>query len=246
MPAGVPPKGTPPFPQYVSLPAGSFLWRVVVRSPSPSLSGGPTESLFGQGATEPDVDGARWGGRFDPTADDPHPHCYAALDDLTALCEVLLRDVGFDAPLRYLPRQNVAGRTLVLLETLNPLWLVSLLEAADLAAARQDTWLIHAESADYARTRLWGQWLRGSAGPDRAGPPAGMMWPSKRQPTGRVVVFFGDRCEDAVVRSAFGERRLDDNAGLAWLNRRLSLLNTRVAPLASRRPAGHVKSVTAS
>jgi len=52
------------------------------------------------------------GERFDPTLDCPYPYCYAALDDLTALCEVLLWDVGFDAPLRYLPKRSLAGRSL--------------------------------------------------------------------------------------------------------------------------------------
>jgi hypothetical protein len=190
----------------------------------------------------PDSPGETTGGRFDPTADRPYPYCYAALDDLTALCEVLLRDVRFDAPLRYLPWEEAVGRQLVLLETLQPLWLVSLLRAEELAAARQDTWLIHAEKSDFAMTRQWGHWLRDSAGPDGSGAPAGIIWPSKRQPTGRAVVLFGDRCEHAVVRSAFGARRLDDDAGLAWLNRRLSLLSTRVASAPVPPPAPETPS----
>jgi len=153
----------------------------------------------------------------------------------------MLRDVGFDAPLRYLPQREVAGRSLALLETTRPLCLVSLLEAADLAAVRQDTWLIHAEPAHYPMTQRWGQWLRDSAGLGAAGPPAGILYPSQRQPTGRVVVLFGDRCAGAVVHSAFGARRLDDG-GLGWLNRRLSLLNTRVRPqpVAPSQVAGQV------
>jgi hypothetical protein len=231
MPVGLPPKGVPPSPRYLSLPAGSFLWRVTGR-------GAP---LFSRPNAGPE-DSPRWGGRFDPTAEHPDRYCYAALDDLTALCESLLRDVGFDAPRRYLPRESVTGRSLVLVETLRPLCMVSLLEAADLAAAWQDTWLVHAESVDYPKTQLWGQWLRSSMGPDGAGPPAGIIWPSKRQPTGRVVAFFGDHCERAVVRSAFGERRLDDDAGLAWLDRRLALLNTQLGPPPVTHPARHTSN----
>lgn len=225
MPAGIPPKDEQPLPHYLCLPAGTFLWKVVGSSGSP----------FRRPPAEPELDSARWGGRFDPTPDCAYSYCYAALDDLTALCEVLLRDIRFDSPVRYLPKKDVAGRSLILLETLRPLWLVSLLDAADLAAARQDTWLVHTEAQDYRSTQLWAHWLRGSAGPDGAGPPAGIVWPSKRQPTGRAVLFFGDRCDGDVVRSSFGERRLDDPAGLSWLKRRLSLLYTRPGPPA---PAG--------
>jgi RES domain len=237
MPAGFPPKNVRPSPRFVSLPAGSFLWRVASRdSPAGPLAGPGWSPFRRAGRLDPAL--GEWGGRFDPTPGESYSYCYAALDDLTALCEALLRDVGFNAPRRWLPRDTVAGKSLVLLETLEPLWLVSLLDAADLAAAWQDTWLVHAESPDYPSTQLWARWLRGAAGPDGAGPPAGIIWPSKRQLTGRVVVLFGDRCEHAVVPAAFGaglgERHLDDAAGLAWLRRRLSLLNTRIAPLPGR------------
>jgi len=140
---------------------------------------------------------------------------------------VLLRDVGFSARQRYLLAAAVAGRRLSLLETRAPLWLVSLTDAADLAAAWQDSWLIHAESGDYRMTRRWAHWLRDSVAPDGR-PPAGLMWPAKREPGGRAVVLFGDRCGGDVVCSAFGERPLDDVPGREWLNRRLELLRTRV------------------
>jgi RES domain len=240
MPAGSPPKDARPSPRFVSLPAGSFLWRVARRDSSAGPLAGPGWSPFAR-RTEPlDPVGGEWGGRFDPTPGESYSYCYAALDDLTALCEALLRDVPFYAPRRYLARQSVAGKSLVLLETLEPLWLVSLLDAADLAAAWQDTWLIHAEPPYYSTTQLWARWLRGASGPDGASPPAGMIWPSKRQPTGRAVVLFGDRCEQAVVPAPFGPglggRPLDDDdpASQAWLRRRLALLNTQLAPAAVR------------
>jgi hypothetical protein len=223
MPNDLPPKGVTPRPRFVQLPAGSFLWQVTKR---PGVTVGGPVSPFRALPDEATYD-ARKSGRFDPTPECVYTYCYAALDDLTALCEVLLRNVGFSAPARYLPRAEVAGRRLVLLETRAPLWLVSLLDAADLAAACQDSWLIHAEAADYRITQRWGHWLRDSSAPDGKR-PAGLMWPAKRQPSGRAVLLFGDPGDDAVICSSFGERLLDDDAGRKWLNLRLELLRTRI------------------
>jgi len=223
MPNDLPPKGVTPRPRFTELPAGSFLWRVTTQ-PSP-VAGGPTSpfiTLPGEDAYEP-----RKSGRFDPASECDYPYCYAALDDLTAICEVLLRDVAFASPMRYLLHSDVKGRRLAVLETREPLWLVSLADAADLAAACQDSWLIHTESGDYRMTQRWAHWLRGSIAPDLRR-PAGLLWPSKRQPGGRAVLLFGDHCKGTVVCSSFGERRLDDDAGLDWLNLRLALLRTKV------------------
>jgi hypothetical protein len=225
MPNDVPPKDITPQPRFFQLPAGSFLWRVT-KQPGPT-AGGP-RSPFRTLPDEASYD-ERKSGRFDPTLECEYSYCYAALDDLTALCEVLLRDVGFTAPSRYLPKAEIASRRLALLETTKPLWLVSLADAADLAAVCQDSWLIHTGQADYRMTRRWAHWLRGSAAPD-GHPPAGLMWPAKREPGGRAVLLFGDRCGDTVVCSSFGERLLDDEAGMKWLNLRLELLYTRVGP----------------
>lgn len=223
MPNDVPPKDVVARPRFAGLPAGSFLWRVT-RQPGPA-AGGPV-SPFRALPDDEDYD-PREGGRFDPTPECPYPYCYAALDDLTALCEVLLRDVGFSAPTRYLLLRQVTGRRLALLETREPLWLVSLTDAANLAAACQDSWLIHAESPDYRMTRRWAHWLHDSLAPDGRH-PAGLIWPAKRQPGGQAVLLFGDRCGDSVVCSSFGERLLDDDDGLEWLNLRLALLRTQI------------------
>jgi hypothetical protein len=150
------------------------------------------------------------------------------MDDLTAIAEVLLRNVGFTAPYRYLAQTQVQGKRLAILETRRPLWLVSLVDAADLAAACQDSWLVHAESESFRITQRWAHWLREGSAPDGEG-PAGLMWPSKRAPGGRVVVLFGDRCEKDVAYSSIGHRDLDGD-GLDWLNQRLLLLRTKVYP----------------
>jgi hypothetical protein len=220
MPHDYPPPGVRPRPRFTQLPAGSFLWRIAKRPAE-------AESVFRE-FDEAAFD-EKLAGRFDPTSQCPYPYCYAALDDLTAICEVLLRDVSTQGSHRYLPKKAVADLQLTILETRASLWLVSLLDAADLAAAGQDSWLIHVESAAcYDITRRWAHWLRDSEAPDGSGPPAGLMWRSKREPGGRSVVLFGDRCGKSVGYSPFGVRLLDDGEGLDWLNRRLELLRTRV------------------
>jgi hypothetical protein len=257
MPEDPPPFGQNPRPRFTQLPAGSFLWRISIR-PEHVWSGQPAQYAGAAGPTIPvgltemaglaagpkrpagtgstsafrefdrkDYDPDS-GGRFDPTPECPYPYCYAAFDDLTAICEVLLRDVSFTGPTRFLMRRYVKDLQLMILETRRPLWLVSLLDAADLAAAGQDSWLIHAESTEsYKLTREWAHWLRDSETPD-GGRPAGLVWRAKREPGGRAVVLFGDRCADAVVYSPFGVRPLDVGDGLQWLNRRLQLLRTKV------------------
>lgn len=230
MPADIPPKGVVPLPRFTELPAGSFLWSVT-HGPA-SEPGTPFRTL----PADPVACDPAAVGRFGPTPECPYPYCYAALDDLTAISEVLLRNVGFGGPQRYLPARDIADRRLVLLETRAPLWLVSLTNATELAAACQDSWLVHAESADYRVTQRWAHWLRDSTAPDGHG-PAGLVWQSKRRPGGHAVLLFGDRCGDVVTWSGFAARRLDDDAGLDWLNLRLALLRTRVRR-PSHAPAG--------
>lgn len=232
MPSDTPPKGVVPLPRFTELPAGSFLWHVT--HGSASGPGTPFRTL------DPSERDPAVVGRFGPTPECPYPYCYAALDDLTAISEVLLRNVGFGGPQRYLPAHDIVGRRLALLETRAPLWLVSLTDAAELAAACQDAWLIHAESVDYRVTQRWAHWLRDSSAPDGHG-PAGLVWQSRRRPGGHAVLLFGDRCGDVVTWSGFQARSLDDDAGLDWLNLRLALLRTRV-----RRPSPALETTGAA
>ena len=219
MPEDPPPYGQQPRPRFMQLPAGSFLWRIGKRAE-------PATSAFRE--FDRSTFDAEWAGRFDPTPECTYSYCYAALDDLTAICEVLLRDQSFPGPTRFLLRKATKGRQLTILETLESLWLVSLLNAADLAAARQDSWLIHTETREsYKLTRKWAHWLRDSTAPNGEG-PAGLVWPSKREPGGQAVILFGDRCAKSVVYSPFGVRSIDGGEGEDWLNRRLALLRTKV------------------
>jgi hypothetical protein len=269
MPEDLPAPGMRPEPRFMSLPAGSHLWRITKQPknewpPRPAEARGQDRPGHGgwpdfAGTTIPagiaqlarlsqDPEPAarstgftsvfrefseakfdpEFAGRFDPTEKDPYSYCYAAFDDLTAICEVLLRDQSFQSPTRYLPKKAVEDYQLTILETRAHLWLVSLLDAADLAAVGQDSWLIHAESAAcYKITREWARSLRDTGAPDGNG-PAGLVWPSKREPGGRSVLLFGDRCANSVVYSPFGVRPLDHGEGKDWLNRRLEVLCTRV------------------
>lgn len=234
MPRGLPPT-TPATPQFRTLPAGSMLWRVG-RTPPPGAVRGAR--VFNRPrASGTTADDPRWGGRFDPPAQDGG-FCYASLDELSAISEVLLRDLGWDGRRRYLPRRAVEGRCLMVLETRRPLTLITLTDLEDLAAVRQDTWLIHAEPSEFALTQKWGRWMRAAAVPDGGeagqavtrhgrlpGRAAGFIWPSKRNPGGRTLVLFKGVCGPGLIRSAF-ERPLDSGPGLDWLERRLRTLQT--------------------
>jgi hypothetical protein len=211
---------SPPEPRLMTVPAGTLLWRLERRAAA------GMNPLFRTLTPEKPASG-----RFDPVDPKPVPYCYAATDDLTAIAEVLLRDVKFDGPERLLPWRGVDGRTLSVVEVVENLTMVALTTLENLAAARQDTWLIHAELRDYRRTRLWGDWLRRATTPPgelNGKPVDGLIWPSKRNPEGRALVIFGDR-KDQLARSRHGSVALDDEAGLDWLNRRLSILSTGIA-----------------
>jgi hypothetical protein len=211
----------PPPPRYQGTPSryalgrGSCLWRV-------------HQQKYGAGAFNDQVaDPLFGGGRFDATAAGPYAFCYAGLDEATALSEVLLRDPPW-APNgdRQLSRTDVAGRQISALALTCDLSLVSLITGPDLAAAAQDHWLVTASGPQYAHTRGWAHWLRQQA------PWAhGFIWPSLRDPGGRAVILFGDRCE-ASFGAGYGSTmlheipglsvQLDDAAGAAYLNSRLA------------------------
>jgi hypothetical protein len=231
------PRGNPPAEKVVvlhhAIPAGQFLWRVsqqvFVRDASLF-----NPKLAPEGVPQTYAEIAQPGGRFDATAASPYSYCYAALDDLTAVAETLLRDVAFPDAVRPVEYAKVSRRCLVVYETLRPLTLVALTTASQLARARQDTWLIQAEESEYWRTRAWGHWLR-TCSPEAHG----FIWPSKRNPGGQAVILFGERCgKSEVARQPVFVRDLDGGSGLEWLNNRLSDLNTFVVPPIAHRDAG--------
>lgn len=168
------------------------------------------------------------GGRFDGTPEDPFSSYYAGLNVTTALAEVLLRNLGFGADgQRLIRRAQIAGRRFSAVRANRELELVSLLDAPDLAAVAQDSWLVDAEGREaYPHTRRWAVWIRSQA------PWAdGLIWPSKRDTGKPAVVLFGDRCADALA-DAEPELQidLDTPIGEAWLTKMLAPYRAGVAP----------------
>ena len=222
--AAPPPVDATASPRLRTIPAGTPLWHVtreIGHDPGAVASPfrRPDRSLADSSGV-PDA-----GGRFDLRPEQGFSACTAALDDVTALAEVLLRDTEAGTGVRPVLAASLRGRGLEVLEAQRSLTLISLVSAEDLAAAWQDTWLIHTGPGDYAVTRRWGHWLR------RCAPAAdGLAWRSRHQPDGVNVLLFEDRCAGGLVPSPLGRRRLDDPAALGWLNQRLALLRTYAVP----------------
>lgn len=204
--------------RHQTLSAGIPLWRLgSVRRPA---------AVFREDI--PDIaDDGRLGGRFDPTKDCSYPYGYVALDPVTAVAEALLRDAPYQAGGRLLPHSKYVHKIMMCLEASRPLTLIRLIDAEDLAAARTDTWLLHAEPPDYPVTRRWAHWFR-----DCSPRADGIVWPSKRHPGGQVVLLFGDlgRSGSAVGPSPFGARPLGTEEGTRWLAGLLAPLLTFLAP----------------
>jgi hypothetical protein len=173
------------------------------------------------------------GGRFDATEDDPYPTYYGGLTPSTALAEVFLRDVPFDerTVVRTIRRKQVAHQRSSVVETTTELSLVSLLDAAALAAVAATEWLIHIDRSGYPDTRRWASWIR------RQAPLAqGLIWPSKRHTGAAAMVLFGDRCPgNALSAQAASRIHLDDEIGAEWINAMLAPCRARIMPPPSRR-----------
>ncbi|MFI1330714.1 RES family NAD+ phosphorylase [Streptomyces sp. NPDC020845] len=168
-------------PHWEVLPAGTQLWRL-------------HKSRFAAEEFKPFDPKDRSPGRFHGTPEDPYPCLYAATDAETALAETLLRSVDYDPEtgMRLILWAQVRGRSLNVVRTRCELKLVSLCSGAALAAVCQDNRLLENEGEEhYGRTRLWAREIRAQA------PEAmGMIWGSKRNPSQRALVLFGDRFTD--------------------------------------------------
>jgi RES domain len=197
-------------PNRYSLRRGTCLWRVHKHEYSARAFKAVPSDLFE-------------GARFDSTDADPYPYWYAALDETTALAEVLLRELPYDERgTRALTHVALAGRQISGLTLTRDLELVSLIAEVDLAAVAQDQWLVSATGHEYAFTREWAHWLRSQA------PWAhGFIWSSRRDRGRLAIILFGDRC--AMTFGTAYEREvlheipelavdLDDKAGAEWLN----------------------------
>jgi hypothetical protein len=214
MPAGTPPVQYRVQLRHQKLSAGTLLWR--------TISEYRLDSLFRDDIPDVHNDG-RYGGRFDPIQRCRYPYVYLGLDPVTAVAETLLRNAPFQAAGRVIPRVKYERKVMAILETTRPLELIRLIDAEDLAAARQDSWIVHAEVGEYPLTRSWAHWYR-----DCSVRADGLIWPSKRHPAGQVMMLFGDpsRCADAITLSPFGIRKLGDEPGRKWLGGLLEPLLT--------------------
>jgi hypothetical protein len=218
MPAVAPPVDLRAVPVLCPLPAGTVLWRTHEKDFA--------DQLFNEEQSHPQFGR----GRFDGAPPDEYPYCYAGLSNTTALMERFLRGVPFnERGERVLRRVAVAGHQLSTLELLDDLQLVSLQSQQDLAAVRQDSWLIHAEAPEYSKTSAWAHWIR-----QLAPTAAGMIWPSKRDIDGRAVVLFGDRCGTLVLPGLDEPIDLATADGAAYLNQELAMYKVTIRPPRSR------------
>jgi hypothetical protein len=215
MPPFAPPADLRATPVLQLLPAGTTLWRTHhARRAGQPFRDRPSDPQFGRG-------------RFDGAPPDAYPFCYAGASPATALMEHLMRGVPYrDDGQRVLRRAAVAGHQLSAMELLDDLRLVGLRTQEELAAVRQDSWLIHADPPEYAKTSAWARWIRLVAPT-----AAGLIWPSKRDVGGHAVVLFGDRCGHLVLPSpAWPTRDLDTVDGAAFLNTELARYRVTIRP----------------
>ncbi|MFD5920367.1 RES family NAD+ phosphorylase [Kitasatospora sp. NPDC058201] len=219
MPAYPPPRESDGFrmrPNLRTLPAGTELWRCHrTGRPGAGFNPVPADSHFG-------------GSRFDGTVADPYSFLYAAPEPATALAEVLLRAMPFDADtgMRLVPYRAVAQRSLTALHTTADLCLVELITEEDLAAVCQDSWLLETEGPGYAQTRRWATELR-----SRVPEAQGLVWQSRRHRPRQALVLFGDRCGEESLKGGSGvTRELDTTDGVTEVNRLFAPLRAAVVP----------------
>ncbi|MFF9864263.1 RES family NAD+ phosphorylase [Streptomyces sp. NPDC013953] len=222
MPKYPPPDVLPGTPTRATLPAGTAVYRVhATHRAAAVFNPHPARTFYD-------------GGRFDSTPYDRYGFLYVGFGVGAAVSEVLLRSVPFDGDggVRLLPRVAFERRSLSFLRLAADLEVVSLMSGADLAAVGQDTWLVHAESADYPQTRDWGHWIRQRTKPWSQG----FVWPSKREPADRVAVLFEDRCPVPPLEPA-GAPPVDFGTpeGERWLNGVLAPYLAQAAPRATGR-----------
>lgn len=159
------------------LPAGSLLWRVHRADVAVNAFEKPSHRALG-------------GRRFDGVVDDPYSCLYLSADPDTAVAEEFLPDLATTpAHDRILLDRRVAGRRLAGLRTGADLTLLRLVSALDLAAVRQDSWLVTAGPREYPLIREWASALR------RLAPWAhGFVWTSSFDLPRTTMVLFEDRC----------------------------------------------------
>lgn len=197
--------------KYVTLPAGTLLWRT------------HGAERLAEGFAPPNPDPFFAGHRFDGTPEDPYSFHYSAERQSTALAEVFLRDRPYDrnSAMRLIPFSTARDRMLSALETTVAFRLISLFTAEDMSLVCQDRWLLEAEGAGFIQTRQWTRQLR-AAEPDAQG----LMWMSRRDWPHPAYVLFGDRCgSDPLKPAARPPLEFNERAGLNGANEILRKLS---------------------
>ncbi|MBO3750633.1 RES family NAD+ phosphorylase [Streptosporangiaceae bacterium NEAU-GS5] len=173
------------------LPAGTQLWRVhTAQFPVDSFNPVPANAKIG-------------GGRFDCTEVRRYPYLYASPEQSTALIETVARSIPFHQKLgtRTVRRAMLKPLRLSALELTRDLRVLRLVDRTELGKICTDEWLVQTESINYDITRRWAMWLHERDWAEQTGwrgAPAGLLWESKRDQPRHAVMFFGDRCADAV------------------------------------------------
>jgi hypothetical protein len=190
-------------PATATLPAGHRLYRV--------LSATRTATDFNPGFGSP----TRFGFFGKPTV----PIMYAAETEDAAVAETLLHDIPVEGGL--LPYDQYASKVLVRLELTKSLRVAVLygtglrrlkVTAADLTAS---------PASSYRSTVRWAEAAHG-AGFD------GLVWMSRQCNDANAYVFFGDRCDGALVQDPTHARIFASPADQIWLIDRCAPLHVDV------------------
>ncbi|MEV7418589.1 RES family NAD+ phosphorylase [Streptomyces sp. NPDC089919] len=212
----IPPTGAAMEPLLHELPAGTLLWRLHTHKYEDATAFNPTlaHEFFR-------------GSRFDATEKDRYPYLYAALDPVTAICEVLLRSVEFDdaTGIRLVPWAQASRYRLSAVRTIRDVDLVDLTTAEGLAAVWQDTWLVDCEEDEYPKTRYWARLIR-----EHCPAAGGLLWQSKRYRPRTALQLFGDRCGPGPLAVEPDRMlRLDEVDGVREVNALLAPLRARIS-----------------
>jgi hypothetical protein len=203
MPADLPPDRCPGQAATGLLPEGTRLWRVhSMDYPAHGFNPVPSDRKIG-------------GGRFDCTSLRYYPYLYAAAEQSTALMETVVRSLLFDKRTgrRTIVRVAIERLRMSAVELTRDLRILLLGDQRELNGVCATEWLVHTEALDYDLTRRWAMWLHGRdwlEQEDWPGAPQGMLWQSKRDQPRQAMMFFGDRCADA-IRTVPGEGYLLDD-----------------------------------
>ncbi|MEU7830553.1 MULTISPECIES: RES family NAD+ phosphorylase [unclassified Nonomuraea] len=223
MTASLPPDMCPGVATTDVLPQGTRLWRVhSVTREAHEFNPLPANHKIG-------------GGRFDSTSLRFYPYLYAAAEKSTALMETIVRSLLFDKTGgRAVVRAVIKKLRLSAIELTRDVRVLILADQQDLSGICATEWLVHAEAVDYDLTRRWAMWVHGrdwrEQGRGWPGAPQGMVWQAKRDSPRHAMMFFGDRCADA-IKTVPGEGfLLSDNACYAELSRLLLPYGVAVNP----------------